>query len=144
MDSKAMEFLEKMYLEFSQRFEQIDKRFEQIDKRFEQIDKRFEQIDKRFEQIDKRFEQIDEHFNKLEGEVQDNREEIKKLEEKLTSQHDMTREELKKEISYVYTEARDIDKKVDSISKDVKFIKHKEFQNEQELFELKDQLKVIK
>jgi chromosome segregation ATPase len=137
MDSKAMEFLEKMYLEFSQRFEQIDKRFEQIDKRFEQIDKRFEQIDKRFEQID-------EHFNKLEGEVQDNREEIKKLEEKLTSQHDMTREELKKEISYVYTEARDIDKKVDSISKDVKFIKHKEFQNEQELFELKDQLKVIK
>ncbi len=48
-----------------------------MDERFEQVDKRFEQVDKRFEQVDKRFEQVDKRFERIEGELVEQRREIK-------------------------------------------------------------------
>ncbi|MBS4025301.1 MAG: hypothetical protein KGZ96_06455 [Clostridia bacterium] len=37
-NKKILDLLEKMYIEFNSRFEQIDSRFEQIDSRFEKIE----------------------------------------------------------------------------------------------------------
>ncbi|WP_432406902.1 hypothetical protein [Wukongibacter sp. M2B1] len=63
--------------------------------------------------------------------------EIKGLDERISKEHELSRKELKQEINYVYEMTREI-------QKDIKFIKHKEFQNEQELFELKDQVKIVR
>lgn len=63
--------------------------------------------------------------------------EIKRLDERISKEHELSRKELKQEINYVYEMTREI-------QKDIKFIKHKEFQNEQELFELKDQVKMVR
>jgi chaperonin cofactor prefoldin len=79
-NKKVLELLEKMYIEFNSRFEQIDSRFEQIDSRFEQIDSRFEQIDSRFEQIDSRFEKLEQSQTEIKQEVRENRDAILKIE----------------------------------------------------------------
>ncbi|WP_432406898.1 hypothetical protein [Wukongibacter sp. M2B1] len=63
--------------------------------------------------------------------------EIKRLDKRISKEHELSRKELKQEINYVYEMTREI-------QKDIKFIKHKEFQNEQELFELKDQVKIVR
>ncbi len=43
VEEKIFELLEKMYIDFSKKFEKIDERFEKIDDRFESIEKKLDQ-----------------------------------------------------------------------------------------------------
>ncbi|MFZ5942946.1 MAG: hypothetical protein ACOYVD_02470 [Bacillota bacterium] len=109
-EKKVLDFIEKMYIEFTALFEQIDKRFEQIDKRFEQMDKRFEQMDKRFEQMDKRFDQVESRLTKLEFGQERLEDRVDEVFEALQShievndrQHEEIMMELKGDISLIKT-----------------------------------------
>ncbi|WP_134683454.1 hypothetical protein [Brevibacillus migulae] len=59
--------IEARFVQIESRFEQIDARFEQMEFRFKQIDARFEQMESRFEQIDVRFEQMDSRFEQIDA-----------------------------------------------------------------------------
>ncbi|MEN3002771.1 hypothetical protein [Dehalobacterium formicoaceticum] len=77
-DEKILSLIEKMYIEFSGRFEKIDERFEKIDERFEKIDEKFGKIDERFEKIDDKFDELN---NKLDQKA--NKNDIVRLENEL-------------------------------------------------------------
>ncbi|MCR6544611.1 hypothetical protein NVS47_03625 [Dehalobacterium formicoaceticum] len=56
-DEKILSLIEKMYIEFSGRFEKIDERFEKIDEKFGKIDERFEKIDDKFDELNNKLDQ---------------------------------------------------------------------------------------
>ena len=87
MSDKIYQLLEKMYIEFTGRFEKVDAkfdkvdaRFDQVDARFEKVDARFDQVDARFDKVDARFDKVDARFDKLEKEVKQNSKDILRLE----------------------------------------------------------------
>lgn len=47
---KIYNLLEKMYVEFANRFEKIDERFQKIDERFQKVDERFDRIETKLDQ----------------------------------------------------------------------------------------------
>jgi septation ring formation regulator EzrA len=51
--------------EVDKRFDEVDKRFAAVDKRFDEVDKRFAAVDKRFDEVDKRFDVVNERFDEL-------------------------------------------------------------------------------
>lgn len=89
----------------------------------ETINKRFEQIDSRFRQIESRFEQIDSRLDRLE------------------QKQDNANQQLSQLLEFKTEATQKLDKLLDD---DVDFLKYKEFQNEADIFKLKNQLKVIK
>ena len=91
----------------------VNRQFEEfktdVNRRFEQMEearkedraenaRRFEQIDKRFEQIDKRFEQVDKHFEQVIDLIREEKQERKKMEEKLEKVYE-TRHEVEYKIT---------------------------------------------
>lgn len=119
MENKTFELLEKMYTDFSQRFDKIEN---EIDK-LKTIDKKVNKNTLLLEKTNKDIQTI--------AEVQENHinQNIK--------QHNEIINRLDSDIDILKTA-------VSNISKDLKFIEHKEFQNEKAIFNLKDDLKVIK
>jgi DNA repair ATPase RecN len=89
---------------------------------FAQIDKRFEQIDKRFEQIDKRFDRIETRLDRLE------------------QKQDIANVQIAELLEF----KTDVTQKLDNLLDDVKFLKYKESQHEEDIFYLKNHLQVIK
>lgn len=74
---------------------------------------------------------------------------IQLLENQKSMQSDIT--EIKDKINLVYnqtaTTCEDIttvDSKIENLSKDIKFIKHKLHETEEDVFDIKDHLKIIK
>jgi chromosome segregation ATPase len=98
--------------EVDKRFDEVDKRFDAVDKRFGEVDKRFDVVNERFDEVDKRFDVVNERFDELlrgqdemigiftrldeervattawikrvEGDVETNKGEIKRIKTKLT------------------------------------------------------------
>ena len=84
--------------------DEVDKRFDEVDKRFDEVDKRFDEVDKRFAVVNERFDEllrgqdemigiftrVDEErvattgwIRRVEGDVETNKSEIKKIKTKL-------------------------------------------------------------
>ena len=68
MEDETYKLIEKMYIEFSKKFESIDNRFESIDNRFESIDNEFKELKSDVSSIKKIVLHIEQdHGQKLEA-----------------------------------------------------------------------------
>ncbi|MDM8533750.1 hypothetical protein QUF55_03500 [Clostridiaceae bacterium HSG29] len=62
---KLFNMMEKMYVEFSGKFDKMDDRFDKMDDRFDKMDDRFDKMDDRFDKMDDRFDKMDDRFDKM-------------------------------------------------------------------------------
>lgn len=119
MENKTFELLEKMYSEFSQRLVNLENEVNRIKSIENKVDKNTLLLEKASKDIQTIAEVQENHISQN------------------IKQHDKIINKLGSDIDILTTAVK-------SISKDLKFIEHKEFQNEKAIFSLKDELKVIK
>lgn len=165
MNSEERLILEKIYSTFSKRFDSLENRFGKLENRFDDIENRFGKLENRFDNIESNFDKLENRFNKLESNFEklenkfDNLEnEVKKnsvLLEKNNKdisiiaevQENHINQNIKQHSEIINKLESDLDTiktSIKSISKDLKFIEHKEFQNEKAIFDLKNDIKIIK
>lgn len=70
MSDKVYGLVEKMYIEFSGKFQKIDQRFDRMDQRFDNMDQRFDNMDQRFDKMDQRFDRMDQRMIRLEMKIE--------------------------------------------------------------------------
>jgi archaellum component FlaC len=116
MENKTFQLLEKMYIEFSERFEKLENKFDELEN---EVKKNSVLLEKNNKDIKTLAEVQENHINQN------------------IKQHEEIINKLECDLSTIKTSIK-------SISKDLKFIEHKEFQNEKAIFDLKNDIKVIK
>lgn len=95
-----------------------------------------EQILNKLNSIDNRFDNLESRFDNLEKDVDEIKIDVKHIKSKVDNVYDQTHD-----LTEFKTESN---MKLDKISDDVEFIKHEEFENKQDLFKLKRNLKIMK
>ena len=78
-----------------------EKILERIMEKLSTMDDRLDKMDARFDKLDDRFDKMDEEFKEL-------KENIRLLDNRITEEHELTREESKNEIQYVYDKVNDL------------------------------------
>ncbi|QXM06754.1 hypothetical protein [Crassaminicella indica] len=131
-EDKILNLMEKMYVEFSNRFEAIDKRFEDIDRRFEDIDKRLDAMDQRLDAMDQRLDAMDKRLNSLENKVEENKQAIISLENKV----DIKLTSLFDGYKQLNEQMERIEEKVDDLQMDVNHLSLKTIHNDNRMLEI--------
>ncbi len=111
MEKILKEIVEKLNT-IDERFNTIDERFNTMDERFNTMDERLNSMestmDERFNTMDERFNTMDERFNTMDERFEDLKQDIKRLDNRITEEHRLTRKESKHEIQYVYDEVKEL------------------------------------
>jgi len=93
LEYKTLDLLEKMYIEFSKKFESMDKRFDKMDQRFDKMDQRFDSLEKDVTDIKQRVIKIENDHGKnlqvlFDGYVQ-NSEKLDRIEKEVTKHEEI-------------------------------------------------------
>ncbi|MDK2920156.1 MAG: hypothetical protein PWQ37_2889 [Candidatus Petromonas sp.] len=119
MEDKTFQLLEKMYSEFSERFEKLENEVSRLISLEEKVDKNTLLLEKANTDI-KTLAEVQENY------INQNIKQHNEIINKLDSDIDVIKSSIK------------------SLSKDFRFIKHKLHQTEEDVFDIKDHLKIIK
>ncbi|MBS4535067.1 hypothetical protein GOQ29_05465 [Clostridium sp. D2Q-14] len=95
-----------------ERLDGMDGRFDVMEKRLDGMDGRFDVMEKRLDGMDERFDAVEKRFDCVEDKMTDGfnkvNEDIEKLNNRITEEHEITREETKHEIQYVHDKITDL------------------------------------
>lgn len=87
MSDKTIELIEKMYVEFKDRFEKSDSKIEKMNavfiSRFDSLEGRFDNLEGRFDNLESQFDNLEGRFDKVEGRLDNIEVRQKKLEIKI-------------------------------------------------------------
>ncbi len=142
-----MEKVEKLLGEILENQKKFEKRFDGIDEKFDSIDKRLDSMDERFDGIDDRLDGMDTKMEKMEVELRKQgiiQEKMKRNIELLVEGHqtilqtmDRRFEETKLELG---ERIEEVESAVTNLSTDLRFVEHKEYKNEKDIFNIKERL----
>ena len=153
-----MEKIEKLLSEilenqkkFDKRLDGMDKRLDDMEKRLDGVEKRLDGMDKRLDGMDKRLDGMDKRIEKMEVELRKQgmiQERMQRNIELLVEGHNNILETIDRKFDEVKEEFNErlseVEFTIADLSGDVKFIKHKSFENEENLFKLKESLRIVK
>lgn len=109
---------------------------QRLESRMDAVELRLDKIDSCLDKIDSRLDNVESRLDKIESRLDNVESRLNTAEQNLG---------LIKEQTAILLEFRtEINAKVDKLTEDVHFIKHKEHLNEEELFKLKAHLEIVK
>ncbi len=150
---KRLDGMDKRLDGMDKRLDGMDKRLDGMDKRLDGMDKRLELdgMDKRLDGMDKRLDGMDKRIEKMEVELRKQgmiQERMQRNIELLVEGHNNILETIDRKFDEVKEEFNErlseVEFTIADLSGDVKFIKHKSFENEENLFKLKESLRIVK
>ncbi len=153
---KRLDGMDKRLDGMDKRLDGMDKRLDGMDKRLEEkrldgMDKRLDGMDKRLDGMDKRLDGMDKRIEKMEVELRKQgmiQERMQRNIELLVEGHNNILETIDRKFDEVKEEFNErlseVEFTIADLSGDVKFIKHKSFENEENLFKLKESLRIVK
>ncbi|MDK2919033.1 MAG: hypothetical protein PWQ37_1766 [Candidatus Petromonas sp.] len=148
---KRLDGMDKRLDGMDKRLDDMEKRLDGVEKRLDGMDKRLDGMDKRLDGMDKRLDGMDKRIEKMEVELRKQgmiQERMQRNIELLVEGHNNILETIDRKFDEVKEEFNErlseVEFTIADLSGDVKFIKHKSFENEENLFKLKESLRIVK
>lgn len=132
-----MENIENILKQILESQNRMENRFDNLENRFDNLEKKFDSFENNQEKMKSQLTKLEISQEKMQKDIELLAEGHKNILECMERQHKEIRDESNARLD-------EVEAATANLAGDIKFIKHKEFQNEESLFKLKETFKLVK